>query len=120
MKSERGTVAVLVALALPALMLLGSFVVERGLAEVVRAELQTAVDAAALAGVVELPDALAAVSEAQLYLRENGAPPLSAVVLGPGRVRVVAGPVRVGSHLVVASAEAGVLGMGGGRAVLTE
>lgn len=113
--------AVLLALAMPVLLLLASFGIERGLAEITRAELQTAVDAAALAGAAALPNVTDAVREAREYLGLNGADPRSSTVLvGNGTVLVKAGPVRVGRFLVVAqaTAKAAVSVMGLGKRVV--
>jgi Putative Flp pilus-assembly TadE/G-like len=69
---ERGSVAVLLALALTALLGFAALVVDIGLSWAVRAEAQTAADAAALAGAARLADGpTAAVTAVRQYLDAN-------------------------------------------------
>jgi len=69
---ERGSVAVLLALALTALLGFAALVVDVGLSWAVRAEAQTAADAAALAGAARLADGpVAAVAAVRQYLDAN-------------------------------------------------
>jgi hypothetical protein len=69
---ERGSVAVLLALALTALLGFAALVVDVGLSWAVRAEAQTAADAAALAGAARLADGPAgAVTAVRQYLDAN-------------------------------------------------
>lgn len=70
--NQKGTVAVLVALMLPVFLGMAALVLDVGLAYNTRAKLQTAVDAAALAGVQSLPDTTLACSAAQQYAIDNG------------------------------------------------
>jgi uncharacterized membrane protein len=121
-EGERGAVLVIFALAWPLFLLLASFMIDRGIAEIKRVELQTAADAAAMAGAAALPNVGVAVSESRTYLELNGADPRSLVLVGNGTVFVRTTPVRVGRFVVIAEAKArsgvGVLGIGRGRAVL--
>jgi Flp pilus assembly protein TadG len=69
---ERGSVAVLLALALTVLLGFAALVVDIGLSWAVRAEAQTAADAAALAGAARLADGPAgAVTAVRQYLDAN-------------------------------------------------
>ena len=69
---ERGSVAVLMALALTVLLGFAALVVDVGLSWAVRAETQTAADAAALAGAARLADGPAgAVAAVRQYLDAN-------------------------------------------------
>lgn len=72
--SERGSIAIIVALGMTVLLASCAMVVDIGLIYVQKAKLQNAVDAAALAGVQELPgDAIRANQIAQDYAAQNGA-----------------------------------------------
>lgn len=76
--SNRGSVAVLVAFGLTVLLGCGAMVTDVGLIYAEKAKLQNAVDAAALAGVQELPnDTVAAAQVAQDYALQNGAEDIS-------------------------------------------
>jgi len=68
---EDGAVIVFVALAMVALLGFGALVIDFGRARVVRSELQTAADSAALAAARALPDAAAAQAIAETYANLN-------------------------------------------------
>lgn len=72
MKDQRGTVAVLVALLLPVLLGMAALVVDVGLAYNTQAKIQSAVDAAALAGVQSLPNTANASDTARQFAMKNG------------------------------------------------
>ena len=68
---EEGLAILFWALMLPFILLFFALVADTGLATVEKRELQNAVDAAALAGAQELPDAGAAASVAQRFVEDN-------------------------------------------------
>lgn len=77
-EKERGSIVVLVALGLTVLLGFGTLVTDIGLLYVEKAKLQNAVDAAALAGVQELPsNPSRARLIAQDYANQNGTPTIS-------------------------------------------
>lgn len=70
-REERGGIAVLAALSAPVLAGFAALAVDAGHAYMVRTELQSAADAAALAASMRLPDAAAALAEARTIAAEN-------------------------------------------------
>jgi hypothetical protein len=70
-REERGGIAVLAALGAPVLAGFAALAVDAGHAYMVRTELQSAADAAALAASMRLPDAAAALAEARTIAAEN-------------------------------------------------
>jgi hypothetical protein len=92
LKNEEGAVLVLAAAGMVAFMGLVAIVSDVGLLLLNRARLVNGVDAAALAGVSQLPAAEKAVSEANLYARANGIEPaaLEVTVAPDGRSLTVA------------------------------
>ncbi len=86
MDNERGAVLIFVAVALVALLAMVAFVVDLGRIYWVRAELQTAADAAAFAAAAELPDLIAVEAEAVLYGQLNV--PGLGTIIAPGDVVV--------------------------------
>lgn len=71
-KSEDGVVAVFVALTMVVLLSFTAFVTDYGMVYYKKSQLQTAVDAAALAAVYVLPNEIAATQEAHRVLTKNG------------------------------------------------
>lgn len=71
-KSEDGVVAVFVALTMVVLLSFTAFVTDYGMVYYKKSQLQTAVDAAALAAVYVLPNEIAATQEAHRVLIKNG------------------------------------------------
>lgn len=71
-KSEDGVVAVFVALIMVTLLSFTALVTDYGIFYYKKSELQTAVDAAALAAVYALPDEIGATAIAQRIMQENG------------------------------------------------
>ncbi|VBB06613.1 Hypothetical protein LUCI_1849 [Lucifera butyrica] len=72
-KSEKGNIALLTVLAVSTLFAFSSLVIDLGLLYVTKAQLTNLADAAALAGVQDLPaDPQQAVADATLYARQNG------------------------------------------------
>jgi len=89
-KNQRGSIIVLVAAALTALLVSAALVVDVGFAAVRKSQLQKALDAAALAGVRFLPgDPQAAVSAALEYAAYNG------VDLTEGDVSITEGNTKI-------------------------
>jgi Flp pilus assembly protein TadG len=76
-RGERGQILAVVALALVALLGIGAFAIDVGYAYYAKRQLQSATDAAALAGAQDLPTALTAVSVATTYAQANVPPNLS-------------------------------------------
>lgn len=93
LRDQRGAVMVLAAGALTALLSMAALAVDVGVLYLNKTQLQNAVDAAALAGVQELPTSSSlAVSSASQYAALNGkaADAATATVLGSDRVKVTA------------------------------
>jgi hypothetical protein len=70
-RGERGQVLLIVILALVALLGVAAFAIDVGYAYYAKRQLQSAADAAALAGAQDLPDAAAATATAQSYAAAN-------------------------------------------------
>lgn len=83
-REERGGIAVLAALSAPVLAGFAALAVDVGHAYMVRTELQSAADAAALAASMRLPDAAAALAEARAIAAENLPPSRHGEVLRDG------------------------------------
>jgi hypothetical protein len=76
-RGERGQILAVVALALVALLGIGAFAIDVGYAYYAKRQLQSATDAAALAGAQDLPVAATAISVATTYAAANVPPNLS-------------------------------------------
>jgi Putative Flp pilus-assembly TadE/G-like len=70
-RRERGQVLPLIALALAALLGIGAFAIDVGYAYYAKRQLQSATDAAALAGALDLPNATTAITTATSYAAAN-------------------------------------------------
>src|SRR5664279_4980316 len=76
-RGERGQVLAIVALALVALLGISAFAIDVGYAYYAKRQLQSATDAAALAGAQDLPNGTSAVATATTYAAANTPPNLS-------------------------------------------
>lgn len=82
-KNEDGQILVLFALLMVALMGFSALIIDGGMLQMTKADLQKACDAAALAGGQILPDASSAISTAKNYAALNGVEPANTTVTTP-------------------------------------
>ena len=90
LKGERGQVLPLVMLALVGMLGMSAFVVDVGYAYYGKKKLQTTIDAAALAGAQDLPNASAAVASATTYANKNKPAELNGTVNGQPQMVITA------------------------------